>query len=55
MQINPIGFTLERFDPLGQPRTEEIVYSPEGVELARHPIDAKVTAGQPRTRATDAS
>jgi hypothetical protein len=42
-QINPIGFALERFDPLGQPRTEEIVYSPEGVELARHPIDATVT------------
>jgi hypothetical protein len=43
-QINPIGFTLERFDPLGQPRTEEIVYSSEGIELARHPIDPKVTA-----------
>ena len=43
-QINPIGFTLERFDPLGQPRTEEIVYSTEGVELTRHPIDTNVTA-----------
>jgi hypothetical protein len=43
-QINPIGFTLERFDPLGQPRTEEIVYNTEGVEIARHPIDTKVTA-----------
>ena len=42
-QINPIGFMLERFDPLGQPRTEEIVFSPEGMELARHPIDAAVS------------
>jgi hypothetical protein len=43
-RINPIGFALERFDPLGQPRTVEIVYSSEGMELARHPIDTTVTA-----------
>ena len=43
VQINPIGFTLERFDPLGQPRDEEIVFDPTGKELARHPIDTHVT------------
>jgi hypothetical protein len=41
--INAIGFTLERFDPLGQPRTEEIVYNVDGVEVTRHPIDTSVT------------
>jgi len=43
VQINPIGFALETFDPLGQPRSEEIVWSAEGAELARHPIDTHVT------------
>jgi hypothetical protein len=42
-QINPIGFALERFDPLGQPRDEEIVFDPTGAEIARHPIDTHVT------------
>jgi hypothetical protein len=44
VQINPIGFTLERFDPLGQPRDEEIVFDATGEELARHAIDTHVTA-----------
>lgn len=41
--VNPIGFTLESFDPLGQWRTEEIVYDEEGTEVARHDIDTRVT------------
>lgn len=40
--VNPIGFTLESFDPLGRWRTEEIVYDDDGNEIARHPIDARV-------------
>jgi hypothetical protein len=43
VQINPIGFALETFDPLGQPRSEEIVWGDDGEELARHPIDTHVT------------
>jgi hypothetical protein len=40
--VNPIGFTLESFDPLGRWRAEEIVYDDDGTEIARHPIDARV-------------
>jgi hypothetical protein len=43
VQINPIGFALESFGPLGQPRSEEIVFDAQGEELARHAIDAYVT------------
>jgi hypothetical protein len=45
-KINPIGFTLESFGPLGQPRTEEIVIDDSGNELARHAIDT--TSEDPR-------
>jgi hypothetical protein len=40
--VNPIGFVVESFDPLGRWRNEEIVYDAEGNELARHPIDTHV-------------
>jgi hypothetical protein len=40
VKINPIGFALEGFGPLGEPRQQEIVVGPEGQELARHPIDS---------------
>ncbi len=43
VHINALGFPLERFDPLGMPRDEEIVFDQEGSELARHPIDTHVT------------
>jgi hypothetical protein len=43
VQINPLGFALESFDPLGQPRSEEMVWSEDGEEIARHPIDLLVT------------
>jgi hypothetical protein len=39
VKINPIGFAMEGFGPLAEPRDEEIVVGPEGQELARHPID----------------
>ncbi|MDD9937987.1 MAG: DUF1588 domain-containing protein [Myxococcales bacterium] len=41
-QINPLGFALEPFGPLGQPRAEEIVFDADGEEIARHPIDSVV-------------
>jgi hypothetical protein len=44
VSINPIGFALESFDPLGMPRSEELVLDEDGNELARHPIDTRVTA-----------
>lgn len=43
VSINPIGFALESFDPLGMPRSEELVLDEDGTELARHPIDTHVT------------
>jgi hypothetical protein len=44
VRINPLGFALEAFDPLGMPRDEEIVFDATGAEIARHPIDAHVEA-----------
>src|SRR5690606_839932 len=41
-RINPIGFSLEAFDELGQLRTQEIVYDDSGLPLATHPIDTSV-------------
>ena len=41
--INPLGFALESFDPLGRPRTMQTVYSEEGAVRANHPIDTMVT------------
>jgi hypothetical protein len=52
--VNPIGFTLESFDPLGQWRSEEIVYDPDGSELARHEIDTRVTEAGLEDGAPDA-
>jgi hypothetical protein len=43
VNINPLGFSLESFDPLGVPRSEELVLDAEGNELASHPIDTHVT------------
>lgn len=48
-QVNPLGFALESFDPLGQWRTEEIVYDADGNELARHAIDTAVEAANVTT------
>jgi hypothetical protein len=45
-QINPIGFTLEQFGPLGLPRKIEVAYTLDGVEVAQHPIDATATNAQ---------
>jgi hypothetical protein len=55
-KINPIGFTLEQFGPLGQPRTVEVAYTLEGVEVGQHPIDsttneANLEEGGPATLA----
>jgi hypothetical protein len=41
--INPPGFALEHFDPLGRFRADEIDYNPDGSVLAQHPIDTNVT------------
>jgi hypothetical protein len=38
-QINPLGFALESFDPLGRVRSEELVYDASGQQIASHPID----------------
>jgi hypothetical protein len=52
--INPIGFSLEGFDPIGRPRVEEIAYDGNDVQVAAHPIDtyaenANMGAGGPDT------
>jgi hypothetical protein len=41
--INPIGFTLEQFDPIGRPRSIEVAYNLDGVKVGEHPIDSFVT------------
>jgi hypothetical protein len=41
-QINPIGFTLEHFSPLGAPRQTESIFGPNGI-IANHPIDTNVS------------
>lgn len=43
VQINPIGFALETFAPLGLPRSEEIVLDEAGEEVARHALDTYVS------------
>lgn len=40
--INPLGFALEAFDPLGKARTEELVYNGMGQVIARHNLDLSV-------------
>jgi hypothetical protein len=40
--INPLGFVLEAFDPLGKPRTRETVYDAMGKVIAQHNIDLSV-------------
>lgn len=42
--INPIGFSLEEFDPLGRPRTVEVAYNDKDQVVAMHPIDTVVDA-----------
>jgi Protein of unknown function (DUF1592)/Protein of unknown function (DUF1588)/Protein of unknown function (DUF1585) len=46
VNINPIGFTLEQFGPLGLPRKVEVAYTLDGQEVGQHPIDATTTAAQ---------
>jgi hypothetical protein len=40
--INPVGYTLEAFDPLGQARKVEVAYTLSGVRVAEHSIDTTV-------------
>ncbi len=50
--INPVGYALEGFGPLGAPRTVEAVYDATNKLLAEHTIDTTVTAliaGESRT------
>jgi len=54
VNINPLGFSLESFDPLGMPRAEELVLDAEGNELARHPIDTHVTGAKIESGLPDA-
>lgn len=37
--INPIGFATENFDALGRVRTEQRLFSSQGVEVARAPVN----------------
>jgi hypothetical protein len=41
-QINPIGFTLEGFGPLGELRSQESIFDANGKLLAQHPINTQV-------------
>ena len=40
--INPLGFALEGFGPLGTPRALETAYNSEGEKVAEHPLDTFV-------------
>jgi hypothetical protein len=50
--INPIGYATEGFDALGRVRVAQRLFSDEGVELARMPVD---TRSVPRIAAGDAT
>jgi hypothetical protein len=47
--INPLGFATENFDPLGRPRTEEMLFDADGNMIGTKPIDTTsvplITAG----------
>lgn len=40
--INPLGFPLEAFGPLGELRTVELAYNSAGEKVAEHPLDTQV-------------
>lgn len=40
--IDPVGYALEKFGPVGAPRTQETVYSDTGSVIATHAIDTSV-------------
>jgi hypothetical protein len=42
VSINPLGFALEDFDPLGRPREAEAVFDAAGAQIAHHPVDSRV-------------
>lgn len=48
--INPLGFATENYDALGRVRSAEVLFSPEGNELATKPVD---TTTVPRVWTTD--
>lgn len=41
-RINPTGFALEGFDPVGRPRTTEIVYNASHEQIGSHPVNDQV-------------
>lgn len=41
VQINPLGFATENFDPLGRLRTEETLFDDKGNAVGMAPIDTK--------------
>jgi hypothetical protein len=44
--INPVGFALESFDPLGRVRKAETAYDAMDHEVAQHPLNTAVTVTQ---------
>jgi hypothetical protein len=50
VQINPLGFATENFDPLGRLRTSQTLYDDQGNAVGSAKID---TSGVPRVDATD--
>jgi hypothetical protein len=40
--INPVGFAFEGFDPLGAPRTSEVLLDDAGAVVATWPLDTSV-------------
>lgn len=40
--LNPLGYTLEGFDPMGVPRQQEVVYDDNGPTATTHAIDTVV-------------
>ncbi|MEM6956812.1 MAG: DUF1592 domain-containing protein, partial [Myxococcota bacterium] len=43
-RINPAGYAFESFDPIGQWRSEERVFNPDGVELPAVALDTSVVS-----------
>jgi hypothetical protein len=50
--INPLGFATENYDALGRIRTDEVLYSAEGMALGQQPI---LTTSTPRVWSDDDS
>jgi hypothetical protein len=51
-KINPLGYATENYDGLGRLRSEQRLFSPAGVEVARKQVD---THGIPRISLFDAT